>query len=120
MQKSVFKVFKIISKIILIIIILFTELCLMVALDSPLLYPLKKEISIIVDVDDVVTYDELENPPDYVDTYMCCWFDSLSPITTFKLRSYMKKNNLIILQGEYVMDNTIEFEELKEILQFET
>ena len=116
MQKNIFKIISIAALIIISIIIV---LCLMIVLDSPLLYPLEKEIYIIVDVDDVVTYDELETPPDYVDTYMCRWFNSLSPITTFKLRSYMKKNNLVILPEKYFFNNTIRFEELKDILQFE-
>ena len=115
MEKNIIKI---ISIIILIIIAVFVVFCLMVVFDSPLLYPLEKEIYIIVDTNDVVTYDELETPPEYVDTYMCRWFNSLSPITTFKLKNYMKKNNLIILPEKYFLNNTIKFDELKEILQF--
>ncbi len=116
MRRSIIKIVSIVA---LIIIFIITFLCLMIVLDSPLLYPLEKEIYITVDADDVVTYDELETPPDYVDTYMCRWFNSLSKITTFKLRKYMKTNNLVILPGNYFLKNTIKFEEAKDVFYFE-
>lgn len=82
-------------------------------------YPLQKIVYVNVPENDVVTYDELDMPPKYLPTDQI-WFDTaLAPITHNKLKKYMKENNFVITQGEYVFYNTARFEEIIEILHLE-
>ncbi|MBO5725502.1 MAG: hypothetical protein J6S00_00385 [Clostridia bacterium] len=84
-----------------------------------LLYPLEKDVCVIVQDGDMVTYDELREAPNYVTPYDRWFYESMSIVTEYKLKKYMKENNLAIYPGEYCYKNTIEFEEIIEVLKFQ-
>lgn len=69
---------------------------------------------------DTVTYEEIDTPPDYVAEYNGVWFDdALSFITKYRLKEYMKQNNLVINSGEYRFKNTVRIDEIKELFGFQ-
>lgn len=85
---------------------------MMVACDSALLYPFELTEYVVVEEGVTIAYDELDEPPVY-------FGNSIAPITKFKLKHYMKTNQVKISSGEYVFSNTIRFEKLIEVLNFE-
>ena len=49
---------------------------------------------------DVITWDEVRNPPPEYDAENHCWF-YLNPYTLWLLENYMRDNNLGIVPGDY-------------------
>ncbi len=86
---------------------------LLVATDSAWLYPLWKPAYVEVEENDTIAYDELEEPPYY-------FGENFGYITVYKLKRYMKENNLVITAGEYSLETTMRFEQLVKLLNFST
>ncbi len=64
----------------------------------------------------VVTYEQLNEPPAvYTESD---WFNAINKYQRWKLKQYMKENDLIIVPGKYKLSAGSQLEDMKEIFTF--